>query len=77
MAKSYTVSDGKLVLTLTEAAEGGFNVTSPMDRAITTQAETVQEAFDMAHDAVKTLKAGRAKLARDIRAGKFLKSRAS
>ncbi len=77
MAKSYTVSDGKIVLTLTEAEEGGFIVTSPMDPAITTQAETVQEAFEMARDAIRTLKAGRAKLARDIRAGRFLKSRAS
>lgn len=77
MAKSYTISDGKLILTLTEAEEGGYVVTSPMDSAITTQAETVEEAFAMARDAIKTLKAGRAKLARDIRAGKFIKKRAS
>ena len=76
MAKRYTVSDGKLVLTLEEAEEGGYVVTSPMDPAITTQAETVSEAFAMARDAIKTLKAGRAKLARDIRAGKFAKRRA-
>ncbi len=77
MAKSYTVSDGKLVLTLEEAEEGGYVVTTPMDPAVTTQAETVAEAFEMARDAMKTLKEGRAKLARDIRAGKFLKRRAS
>jgi hypothetical protein len=29
--KTYTISDGKLVLTLTEAEEGGYVVTSPMD----------------------------------------------
>ncbi len=33
MAKRYTVSDGKLVLTLEEAEEGGYVVTSPMDPA--------------------------------------------
>ena len=77
MAKTYTVSDGKLVLTLREAEEGGYCVTSPMDPAITTQAETVAEAFAMARDAIKTLKAGREKLARDIRAGKYARRKAS
>ncbi|HEY7115760.1 MAG TPA: hypothetical protein VH475_04185 [Tepidisphaeraceae bacterium] len=31
MAKKYTVSDGKLVLTLEQAGEGGYVVTSPLD----------------------------------------------
>jgi antitoxin HicB len=53
MAK-YTVSDGKMVLTLQE--EGGwFVVTSPTDPALITQARTVREAFKMARDAVSAL----------------------
>ena len=64
MAKRYTVSDGKMVLTLEEAPEGGFVVTSPMEPALVTEAETVSEAFEMARDAMKTLTEGRAKLAK-------------
>ena len=64
MAKKYTVSDGKLVLTLEEAEEGGYVVTSPMDPALVTEAKTVSEAFMMARDAMKTLIEGRAKLAK-------------
>jgi antitoxin HicB len=77
MSKKYTVSDGKLILTLEECEEGGYCVTSPMDPAMITEAETVREAFEMARDAFKTLRAGRAKLARDFRAGKLNKKRAS
>ncbi len=62
MAKRYTVSDGKLVLTLEEAPEGGFVVTSPMEPALVTEAETVADAFEMARDGMKTLREGRAKL---------------
>ncbi|HEV2295636.1 MAG TPA: hypothetical protein VGR35_17445 [Tepidisphaeraceae bacterium] len=64
MTKRYTVSDGIMVLTLEEADEGGFVVTSPMEPALVTEAETVAEAFDMARDAMKTLAEGRAKLGR-------------
>ena len=56
MAKRYTVSDGKLVLTLEEADEGGYVVTSPLDPSLITEAETVREAFTMARDAMKTLR---------------------
>ena len=62
MAKRYTVSDGKLVLTLEEADEGGYVVTSPLDPSLITEAETVREAFSMARDAMKTLTRGREKL---------------
>jgi predicted RNase H-like HicB family nuclease len=62
MAKRYTVSDGKLVLTLEAAEEGGYVVTSPMEPALITQAENVADAFEMARDAMKTLTEGRAKL---------------
>ena len=56
MPKHYTVSDGELVLFLWPAEEGGYNVTSPLDPALITQAETVEEAFIMAHDAWGLLK---------------------
>ena len=51
MPKHYTVSDGELVLFLWPAEEGGYDVTSPLDPALITQAETLEDAFLMAHDA--------------------------
>ena len=68
MPKSYTVSDGKLVLTLTPADEGGFVVTSPLDPELVTEAESVEEAFRMARDALRALRASRAKLLRKLSA---------
>ncbi len=65
MAKSYTISDGKLVLTLTEAKEGGYVVTSPMDLELITEAETVAEAFEMARDALKGLRKMRVAFAKN------------
>ena len=62
MGKRYTVSDGKLVLTLQEAEEGGYVVTSPLDPQLVTEAETIAEAFENARDALKGLKRVRAKL---------------
>jgi len=62
MAKSYTISDGRLVLCLTEADEGGFVVTSPLDPELITEAESVSEAFAHARDALKSLRRARAKL---------------
>jgi antitoxin HicB len=62
MAKRNTVSDGKLVLTLEDAEEGGFIVTSPLDPELVTEGDTVAECFEMARDALKALKASRAKL---------------
>lgn len=56
-AKSYTVSDGHLMLVLTPAKEGGYVVTSPIDPELVTQAETVPEAFAMARDALRGLHA--------------------
>ena len=64
MPKRYSVSDGRIVLYLSPAEEGGYTVTSPLDPALITQAETVEEAFVMAYDAQKCLRAARAKLAR-------------
>ncbi len=63
---TYTVSNGSLVLTLTEAEEGGYVVTSPMDPELVTEAETIAEAFEMAHDALDGLRESRAKLISQI-----------
>jgi antitoxin HicB len=68
VAKSYTVSDGKLVLTLTPAEEGGFVVTSPLDPELVTEAESVEESFRMARDALRALRTSRAKLLRKLSA---------
>jgi len=62
MAKSYTVSDGKLVLVLTEDESGWYCVTSPMQPGLVTQARTVPDAFEMARDAIKELRAAREQL---------------
>jgi antitoxin HicB len=64
MSKRYTVSDGRLVLNLEEAEEGGYIVTSPFNPELITQAETIQEAFANARDAAKALKQSRARLMR-------------
>jgi antitoxin HicB len=60
--KQYTVSDGKVVLTLQEAEEGGYVVTSPLDPQLITEAETVKEVFENARDALAALAASRRKL---------------
>jgi len=66
MTKRYTVSDGKLVLNLQEAQEGGYIVTSPLEPELITEARTVAEAFANARDAIKALKQSRAKLLRRL-----------
>ena len=64
--KSYTVSDGKLVLVLKEAPEGGFVVTTPLDPEMITEADTVAEAFTNARDAIRCLRRSRVKLFRKM-----------
>ena len=64
MAKRYTISDGKLVLTVEEAEEGGFVVTSPLDPELITEGETIAECFENARDAMRALRQSRAKLLR-------------
>jgi antitoxin HicB len=64
MAKRYAVSDGKIVLTLESAPEGGYVVTSPLEPELITEAETVDEAFANARDALRALVRSRAKLLR-------------
>lgn len=59
--RSYTVSDGQLVLTLEAAEEGGFVVTSPLDPELITQAETLDEAFENVRDAAEALREARLK----------------
>lgn len=66
MRKRYTVTDGKLVLNLEAAEEGGYIVTSPLDPELITQAETLDEAFDNARDAARALKQARRKLIRRL-----------
>ena len=56
----YTVSDGKLVLTLEVAEEGGYIVTSPLDPDLLTQSETLEEAFENARDVMELLREYRA-----------------
>ncbi|MEO6810847.1 MAG: hypothetical protein ABI353_17155 [Isosphaeraceae bacterium] len=66
MGKKFTVSDGKLVLDLWPAEEGGYTVTSPLDPALITEAETLEEAFAMAYDAQQCLGESRSRLASQI-----------
>ena len=70
MSKRYAVSDGKLVLNLAEAEEGGYIVTSPLNPELITQAETIEEPFANARDAAKALRQSRAKLLRRLAASK-------
>lgn len=69
-ATRYTVTDGKFVLTLEVAEEGGYIVTSPFVPGLVTEAENLEEAFEMARDAAAALKAARAKLGRSVIAEK-------
>jgi antitoxin HicB len=66
MSKRYTVSDGKLVLYLEEAEEGGYIVTSPLNPELITEAETLEEAFANARDAARALRRSRARLMRRL-----------
>jgi predicted RNase H-like HicB family nuclease len=68
MNKRYTITDGKLVLNIEEAEEGGYIVTSPLDPALITQAESIAEAFANARDAALALKQSRARLMRRLAA---------
>jgi predicted RNase H-like HicB family nuclease len=61
MLRRYTVSDGSLVLSLEEAEEGGYVVTSPLDPALVTEADTIAEAFESARDALNELARARAR----------------
>ena len=62
----FTVSDGELVLSLQPAEEGGYVITSPFEPELVTEAETLEDAFDMARDAIKALRDSRVKLHRKL-----------
>jgi antitoxin HicB len=66
MSTRYTISDGKLVLNLEPAEEGGYVVTSPLDPELITEGETIEEAFTNARDAAAALKQARLKLLRRL-----------
>lgn len=66
MRKTYTVSDGNLVLVLTEAEEGGYVVHTPLDPEMITEAQTISEAFENARDALKSLRRSRVKLFKQL-----------
>ena len=61
MGTRDTVSNGKLVLNLEAAEEGGYVVTSPLDPELITQGETIEEVFANARDAAQGLKQARLK----------------
>ena len=66
ISKTYTVSDGEMVLTLEPAEEGGYVVTSPFDPELITEAESLDEAFVNARDAAAALNESRRKLAKQL-----------
>jgi antitoxin HicB len=66
IGKKYTVSDGRLLLQLEVAAEGGYVVTSPINPELVTEAETVDEAFSNAKDALDCLARLRVALNRQL-----------
>jgi predicted RNase H-like HicB family nuclease len=70
--KRFQVTDGKLVLVLTCAAEGGYTVTAPFEKGLVTEAESVEQAFEMAYDALRELRAARRELARKSKPRKLV-----
>lgn len=60
----YTVYDGELTLHLEPAEEGGYTVTTPVDSQLVTEADSIEEAFEMARDALTALQEAREELAR-------------
>ena len=66
MPKQYTICDGKLALTLQEAEEGGFVVTSPLDPELITEGDSVSDCFENARDTLKALRRSRAKLLKQM-----------
>jgi antitoxin HicB len=72
---TYTVTDGKLVLVLETCEEGGYCITCPFDPGLTTEAETLEEAFEMARDAAEALRESRRMLAESPRPSARRRSR--
>jgi antitoxin HicB len=59
-ATTYTVTHGDLTLILEPDESGGYIVTHPKDADVVTQADTVEEAFEMARDLISLLAEDRA-----------------
>lgn len=59
MKTKFTVSDGKTVLNLELAEEGGYVVTSPLDPELITEANSLEKDFENAADAAMALKSAR------------------
>jgi antitoxin HicB len=59
-------------LTLDEAEEGGYIVTSPIDPELITEAESIEEAFANTRDAAKALRRSHIQLMRRFTASKTL-----
>ena len=53
--KKFTVTDGKLVLELEVAEEGGYVVRAPFVTGLNTQGDTIEDCFEMAYDAAALL----------------------
>jgi|GEM_PF-1715009 len=66
MPKQYTVSDGKLVLTVKESKDGGYVVSSPLDPELFTEGETLDEAVENAHEVAALLAAHRRDVAKKV-----------
>lgn len=66
MPKQYTVSDGKLVLTVKESKDGGYVVSSPLDPELFTEGETLDEAVENAREVASLLAAHRRDIAKKI-----------
>jgi hypothetical protein len=64
VTRRFVVSDGRTVVALAAAAEGGYVVTSPVDPELITRAETLDEAFEDVRDAGRALRRSRAKVRR-------------
>jgi antitoxin HicB len=63
--EKYIVTDGEMVLHLEPDESGGYVVTCPFDPALVTEADTLEEAFEMARDAADVLREGRQQLLRE------------
>ena len=57
VGKKYTVSDGRMELTLLGGETGRYTVTCANEPGVITEARTIEEAFEMAREVLKELKA--------------------